>query len=77
MALTKLTLSVDDELIQKAREYTQRHNTSISQLVSGFLERLPEDEVAYSPAVRRLRGLLPPDADESDYYRHLEEKYGA
>jgi hypothetical protein len=77
MALTKLTLSVDDELIQKAREYTRRHNTSISQLVSGFLERLPEGEVEYSPAVRRLRGLLPPDADEADYYRYLEEKYGA
>jgi hypothetical protein len=75
MALTKLTLSVDEELIRKAREYTRRYDTSISQLVSGFLERLPDPDQEFSPTVRRLYGILPPDADIEDYRRHLEEKY--
>ena len=75
MALTKLTLSVDEELIRKAREYSRRYETSISQLVSNFLERLPEPGQEFSPTVRRLYGILPSDVDEADYRRHLEEKY--
>jgi hypothetical protein len=76
MALTKLTLSVDEELVRKARDYSQRHETSISQLVSRFLERLPGPDQEYTPIVQRLRGILSPDVDVSDYHRHLEEKHG-
>lgn len=30
----KLTLSVDERVVEDARRYSRRHNTSISQLVS-------------------------------------------
>ena len=77
MALTKLTLTVDEDVVRKAREYTQRRHTSISRLVNAFLDGLDEPDVsAYPPVIQRLIGILPANADESDYHRYLEEKYG-
>lgn len=75
MALRKLTLTIDDALIDKARGYSAEHDTSISRLVSHFLAGLPAEEQRYSPAVRRLSGLLPADARADDYHGHLERKY--
>lgn len=77
MPITKLTLSVDEAVVERAREYSRRHGTSISQLVSRFLSALPPSphEAEYTPTVRRLLGILPPDADIADYHRYLEEKY--
>jgi hypothetical protein len=75
--LTKLTLSVEDEVVEGAKEYSQRHNTSISKLVNNFLASLAKPDVsAHPPVVRRLMGVLPSSADESEYYAHLDEKYG-
>lgn len=77
MPRKKLTLSVDEQVIERARRYSRRHNTSISQLVSNYLSQLDarEGEQAYSPTVRRLMGLLPSDTTVEQYRRHLEEKY--
>jgi hypothetical protein len=76
MALKKLTLTVDQDVIEKARRYSAAHNTSISRLVGQFLARLPSGEKRYGPAVERLIGLLPPEVSVSEYHEHLEEKYG-
>jgi hypothetical protein len=76
MSLTKLTLSVDEALVEKARAYSQRRGTSISKMVSRFLAALPDGEEEYTPTVRRLLGILPPETDIAEYHRHLEEKYG-
>jgi hypothetical protein len=77
MARKKLTLSVDEQVIERARRYSRLHNTSISQLVSNYLAQLGADEgeQAYSPTVRRLLGILPSETDIEQYHRHLEEKY--
>ncbi|MGI8842419.1 MAG: DUF6364 family protein [Gemmatimonadaceae bacterium] len=76
MALKKLTLTIEEELIEKARGYSADHNTSISRLVTQFLARLPTDEKRYSPTVERLIGLLPPNVRVAEYHEHLDEKYG-
>lgn len=76
MPLTKLTLSVDEALVEKAREYSRRQGTSISQMVSRFLAALPDEEEEYTPTVRRLLSVLPPEAEAAEYRRGLEEKYG-
>jgi hypothetical protein len=77
MLRKKLTLSVDEQVIERARRYSRRHNTSISQLVSNYLAQLDanEGEEAYSPTVRRLLGILPSDTNVEQYHRHLEAKY--
>lgn len=72
----KLTLSVDEQVIEHARRYSREHNTSISQLVTTYLSHLdaPPDR-KFSPLVQRLRGILPSDVSIEDYRRHLEEKH--
>lgn len=72
----KLTLSVDERVIERARRYSTRHNTSISQLVTQYLSQLdaPSD-ATLAPWVQRLRGILPSDTSVEDYRRHLEEKH--
>jgi hypothetical protein len=72
----KLTLSVDEKVIERARRYSVRHNTSISQLVTTYLSKLdsPADQ-EFSSLVGRLRGVLPQDVEMEDYHRYLEEKH--
>ena len=74
----KLTLSVDEQVIELAHRYSQRHNTSISQLVSTYLAHLAETEPhqPYSPTVRRLIGILPPDVSLAEHQEYLEAKHG-
>ena len=77
MSLRKLTLSVDESVIERARRYSERHQTSISRLVSTFLEALAKEEPDsnLSPTVRRLAGILPADVSGDEYRRYLEEKH--
>lgn len=72
----KLTLSVDEGVIERARRYSSRHNKSISQLVTEYLSQLDEpSEETLAPWVQRLRGILPSDVSVDAYKRHLEEKH--
>ncbi len=77
MPLRKLTLSVDEMVIERARHYSELHQTSISRLVSTFLEALASEErkPALSPAVRRLVGILPAGASVEEYRDYLERKH--
>ena len=74
----KLTLSVDETIIERAHRYSKRHNTSISRLVSNYLAHLGEAGThrPYSPTVRRLIGILPSDVSVDEYHDHLEQKHG-
>jgi len=75
MALKKLTLSVDEDVIRKAKGYSQRHETSLSKLVSDFLSKLVDSEGTRTPVVSRLRGILPRDVAVEEYRRYLERKH--
>lgn len=75
---TKLTLRLDDELIDRAKRHSARSGKSVSKLVADYFSLI--DEGAPAPAVtarvRSLRGVLAgSDADEREYRRHLEEKH--
>ena len=75
MPRKKLTLSVDEEAIRKARWFSKRHHTSISRLVSDFLSSLGNAENPDTPIVTRLRGVLRSDARVEDYEEYLIEKH--
>lgn len=77
MPSTKLTLDLDEALVARARKYSEHQGTSLSEVVSRLLAALPEPGQAdeYTPTVRRLLGILPPEADIADYHRYLEEKF--
>ena len=75
---TKLTLRLDDKLIASAKRHSAESGKSVSQLVSDFFALMDaqDADVDITPRVRSLRGVLTGSGlDESDYRRHLEEKY--
>jgi hypothetical protein len=75
---TKLTLRLDDKLIASAKRHSAESGKSVSQLVSDFFALIDaqESDVDITLRVRSLRGVLADSGlDESDYRRHLEEKY--
>lgn len=57
---TKLTLSVEKHIIEKAKLFAKMHNTSISQIVEEHLERVVAVEQSelsqLSPLTRLLMG---------------------
>jgi hypothetical protein len=79
----KLTLRIDEGLIERAKSYSKETGKSVSQLVADYLALLPERSgrprpaaVRLAPITRSLRGLLRGTGlDEQDYRRHLEDKY--
>lgn len=79
MAKTKLTLSVDEEVVRRAKDFAESRETSVSSLVEVYLRRLSGEHRppgALPPLVARLRGLGRPSAGREEYRRHLDEKYG-
>lgn len=75
---TKLTLRLDDALIERAKRYSAKSGKSVSQLVADYFAVIEVDLplAAPTPRVRALRGALKGSGlDEADYRRHLEEKY--
>lgn len=78
--MQKLTLRIEAEQIQKAKEYATTHGKSLSQLVADYFDSLtdkdPNNEMP--PLTQRLRGILS-DAQgtdaENSYKKYLEEKY--
>lgn len=75
--LRKLTLSIDEAVIKRARRYSREHNVSISRLVTNYLAGLANGEPDARPSktVRRLRGILPSTVSVDEYRQHLQNKY--
>lgn len=66
---TKLTLTVEESTIKKAKSYAKRTGRSLSGLIESYLETLTEehsDKDQLSPKLRRIVGTvkLPDDFDE-------------
>ena len=75
--MAKLTLSVDDAIIERAKAFAERRQTSVSALVERYLARLteaPRPRTSEPPVLARLRGTLA-GADETQHRAHLERKY--
>ena len=54
----KLTLSVSEDVIEKAKKYAAEHNQSISSLVENYLASLVnEDGGSYTPVNTELQAL--------------------
>jgi hypothetical protein len=77
--MTKLTLSVDERVVSRAKRYAALRGTSVSRLVEEYLalaSRRADDEQEMPPILARLRGVLKGSRlDERDYRRHLKQKH--
>jgi hypothetical protein len=78
--LSKLTLRLDDKLIESAKKYSSETGKSVSRIVADLFEIIQnekfKDDNQLTPAVRSLKGILKgKQIDEKDYSDYLEEKY--
>lgn len=78
MEMTKLTIRVPTTVLERAKEYAESNQTSVTRLVSQYLSRLPveNDYLQNAPIVQSLIGILAPETTIEDYWRYIEEKYG-
>ena len=77
---TKLTLKLDGDIIEQAKTYAKKKNTSLSKLIESYLGLLvdPKDNQEITPLVKSLSGVinLPKNADyKKEYKKHLLNKY--
>ena len=79
--MSKLTLSVDDVVVRRAKRYARTRRTSVSRLVERFLDLLardpgtgPLDGSGEPPVLRRLRGSLK-GVGLTDYRGYVARKY--
>ena len=74
---TKLTLSLDETAIRKAKAWARSHHTSLSKMVEGFFESLASDENGFldlAPGTRKMMGQFKA-ADEGLSYKELRDKH--
>ena len=78
MQETKLTIRLPRELLENAKRYARKQNTTVTNLISAYLRRMPAsiDILEEAPIVRRLSGTLSKNVSIADYQKHLEAKYG-
>jgi len=75
--MQKLTLSIDERVIARAKRYARTRTTSVSRLVETYLDLLhasPAKTRRTPPVLARLRGSLKTGSIR-DYHRYLERKY--
>jgi len=78
---TKLTLSVEKAIIDKAKRYAEEHNRSLSEIVAKYLDYLTGEAPCASdidPEVLDLSDEIPPEQIgdvEDSKYRYLRDKY--
>lgn len=78
---TKLTLTIEQDVIKVAKTYAQRKGRSLSDLIESYLKTLTtksSDDNDLSPRVKKLRGAikLPKDFDyKNTLTDELTKKY--
>lgn len=78
---TKLTLKLEQTIIEKAKNYAKAHKTSLSQLIENYLLNITNEkgkEEKITPLVKSLSGIikLPNDFDmKEEYSDYLIRKY--
>lgn len=79
---TKLTLSLNKDIILQAKNYAQQHNVSLSFLVENYflklLTEIPEKPVFKGSIVQELSGIINLDAStdyKEELTHHFNKKY--
>lgn len=74
---TKLTLTIDHDVIEKAKEYTRKNGNSLSDIVENYLKvitvGIDKKKFEITPIVKSLKGSFQ-DSNDLDYKRALSKK---
>jgi predicted HicB family RNase H-like nuclease len=75
---TKLTLTVEKSIIERAKVYAKQTGRSLSEIIEHYLASITQDgeKDELSPKLRKIVGVvnLPSDFDEQDELRSAIEK---
>lgn len=79
---TKLTLKLDQEIIERAKQYASKKRVSLSRIVENYLQVLTKesasDEIEISPYVKSLSSgvKIPDNLDyKKEYSDYLAKKH--
>jgi hypothetical protein len=81
---TKLTLTIEQEIIKRAKVYAKDKNRSLSDIIENYLKILTKEEQKekakkLNPIVKSLKGSFKMPKKDMDYKKELrnrlEEKY--
>ena len=75
--MSKLTLSVDNHVVSRAKRYAKLRGVSISGMVEAYLSAIadrPSPVPQDAPILRSMRGALK-KASIDEYRKHLASKY--
>ena len=80
---TKLTLRLNDSVIERAKIYAKSQRISLSKMIESYLDSLTrekdiDNKISITPLVESLSGVikLPVDFDyKNEYSDYLTEKY--
>jgi hypothetical protein len=80
---TKLTLTIEKEIIERAKNYAKEKNRSLSDIIENYLKSITEKEqkgkdIKLNPIVKSLKGSfrMPKDMDyKKELGNRLEKKY--
>lgn len=74
---TKLTLTMDKKIIEKAKKYAHQQGRSLSNLIEDYLKTLVEPvnpDFEYSPIVKATWGSVKVKEQKIDYGQLLEDE---
>jgi hypothetical protein len=77
---TKLTLSIDENVIEKAKSYAKNNSVILSKLIENYLLSLTKqksEKIKVSPLVESLTGVISLESDDykKEYVDYLAKKY--
>ena len=80
---TKLTLTLNDNVIERAKNYAKSQKISLSKMIENYLDSVtkPKEEkhmISITPLVESLSGVIVPPENldfKKEYRDYLEEKY--
>lgn len=77
----KLTLKLNQDIIEKAKTFAQSQGTSLSRLIENYLQQIThvkEPDNSITPLVKSLAGILDLQKEsdvKEDYANYLTKKY--
>lgn len=76
MQKTKLTVRIDQDLLNNLKQYASSNHTTLTNLINAYLQHIPDQNTGkHTVVVNQLSGVLSQDLSVEGYKNHLEEKY--
>ncbi|MCX6285613.1 MAG: DUF6364 family protein [Bacteroidetes bacterium] len=78
---TKLTLRLDENVIERAKNYAHKHKISLSGMIESYLDSVTKqslEKTGITPLVKSMSGVIELPADynyKKEYTDFLIEKY--